>query len=136
MIVLFLAACTPAGVSPTAEPAATRTVEPPMNTAIQASTPSVTPSIPPGQVFSGEAEIEIEDFSFTPEEITITAGTTVKWSNKDDSAHTVAGDDGSWGSPRLSKGDEFMFTFNEPGTYTYHCAIHPSMTGTIVVIAP
>jgi plastocyanin len=86
-------------------------------------------------VLSGEAEIEIEDFAFNAASVTIKAGTTVKWSNKDDVQHDVKGDDGSWGSVPLNKGDDFTFIFTQAGTYTYHCSFHPSMKGTIVVVS-
>jgi hypothetical protein len=48
-------------------------------------------------------------------------------------AHTVTADDGSWGSSTLGQGATYSQVFTSPGTYTYHCAIHPSMKGTVVV---
>jgi len=131
--ILLLAACSPQPASTPAQPtslpmAATETLE-----AMPADNSSPTDSVLPG---SGEAEVEIEDFAFTPAEITITTGTTVKFSNKDNVAHSVKADDGSWGSASLAKGEEFFFTFTTPGTYTYHCEPHTSMTGTIIVVAP
>jgi plastocyanin len=84
---------------------------------------------------SGEVEIEIEDFAFTPATVTVKTGTTVKWGNKDTVSHTVTGDDGSWGSTLLNKGDNFSFIFSQAGTYTYHCTPHKSMKGTVVVVS-
>ena len=87
------------------------------------------------QGLSNEVEIEIEDFAFTPATITVKVGTTVKWGNRDDVQHTITGDDGTWGSTLLKKGDDFSFTFTQAGTYTYHCSPHKSMKGMVVVIS-
>jgi plastocyanin len=79
-------------------------------------------------------EVTIEGFAFEPQETRIAAGTTVTWLNAEDGApHTATSDDGVWDSGTLQPGEEYSFTFDEPGTYPYFCAIHPSMTGTIVV---
>ena len=64
----------------------------------------------------------------------VKAGTTVTWSNQDGTQHTSTSDTGIWGSKILNPGNTFSFTFSTPGTYTYHCEIHP-MTGTIVVVS-
>jgi len=82
---------------------------------------------------AGEEAITIEGFAFGPADITVPAGTTVTWTNNDSAPHTVTADDGSFGSENLATGDTFSFTFGTPGTYTYHCNIHPSMTATITV---
>lgn len=81
-------------------------------------------------------EVEIEDSAFKPASITVKKGTTVKWTNKDDIQHNVAPDEQSdafKGSPMLSKGDSYSFTFNTVGTYSYHCTPHPFMKGTVTV---
>ena len=144
IFVLLLSACgvkagpTPAGTLP---PISTETLP-----AVSSQVPSLTSTPVPTpastiettttvQALSGEAEIEIEDFAFITASVTIKVGTTVKWSNKDDVQHDVKGDDGSWGSAALNKGDDFKFTFSQAGTYTYHCSFHPSMKGTIVVVS-
>jgi plastocyanin len=57
----------------------------------------------------------------------------VTWTNLDGVAHTVTADDGSWGSGTLGQGATYSHVFTSPGTYTYHCAIHPFMTGTVTV---
>ena len=75
--------------------------------------------------------INIQDFAFQPGEITINSGDTVTWINNDDAPHTVKGD--SLDSGTLSKGQEFKQTFNEPGTYEYHCNFHSSMKGKVIV---
>lgn len=135
LAVLVLAACAPAATPPPAEDTPTSIpIELPTATASPEATPD--PEASPDPEPSGEVEVEIEDFIFNPPMLTITAGTTVKWTNKDNSAHTVAGDDGSWRSSRLNRGSTFTFTFTQPGTYTYFCSLHPAMTGTIIVISP
>ncbi len=76
----------------------------------------------------------IKNFSFQPSTLTVSAGTTVAWENQDSTSHTVSSDaKGLFDSGALAPGDEFSFTFNTPGSYGYHCNIHPSMKGTIVV---
>jgi plastocyanin len=79
-------------------------------------------------------EVTINDFTFTPKELTIPVGTQVTWTNKDDDAHTVVSVDGkSFKSKGLDTGDKFSFTFSAPGTYEYLCSIHKQMKGTIIV---
>ena len=108
----------------------------PTTDSIQAPTLSSTlESTSTVEARSGEVEIEIEDFAFTPATVTVKTGTTVKWGNKDTVSHTVTGDDGSWGSTLLNKGDNFSFIFSQAGTYTYHCTPHKSMKGTVVVVS-
>lgn len=80
-----------------------------------------------------EEAIDIQGFAFNPPQLEISAGTTVTWTNNDSATHTVTADDGSFDSGNLDTGATFSQTFDTPGTYTYHCNIHPSMTATIVV---
>src|SRR5829696_4563345 len=77
--------------------------------------------------------VSIQDFSFDPGQITVAPGTTVTWTNEGPSPHTTTADDGSWDSGTLQQGEDFSFTFDEPGTYTYHCSIHPDMTASVKV---
>ena len=72
--------------------------------------------------------------AFNPSSISVAAGTTIKWTNKDAVAHTVTGNNGVFNSTNLNTNSTFSFTFTSPGNYQYHCALHPSMTATIVVI--
>ncbi len=65
----------------------------------------------------------------------ITQGDTVFWLNRDDLTHTATADDGSWTTGNIAPGDERSHTFNAPGRIGYHCAIHPSMKGTLEVVA-
>jgi amicyanin len=76
----------------------------------------------------------IQNLAFSPNPITITVGSTVTWTNRDGAPHTVTADDGSWGSTStLGQGGTYSHVFASPGSYTYHCAIHPFMKGTVVV---
>jgi glucose/arabinose dehydrogenase/plastocyanin len=77
--------------------------------------------------------IEIKNFSVQPDSITVPVGTIVTWINRDPASHTITSDDGKFDSGTIKSGGEFRFTFSQPGTYTYHCAIHPSMIGKVVV---
>ncbi len=77
--------------------------------------------------------VEIADFAFSPETLTVAAGTTVTWTNDGEKPHTATHAGGAFDSGRLEPGDDHRETFDEPGTYEYFCAIHPTMTGAIVV---
>jgi plastocyanin len=96
--------------------------------------------------------VTIKDFSFSPATLSVKAGTTVQWINSGPSSHTTTSDGGVWNSGTLSApsgggaygggsaGGTYQFTFNTPGTYPYHCSIHPpsiaayaGFTGTITV---
>ena len=81
------------------------------------------------------AEVEIDQFAFVPQRISVKAGTTVTWINEDDAPHTVASSNKLFKSNALDTGDKFSFTFTTPGTYAYFCSVHPHMTGTVVVEA-
>jgi plastocyanin len=83
---------------------------------------------------SGTAEVDIVNFSFNEAETTVKVGDTVSWTNSENGIqHTTTANEGLWASGALDSGGVFEFTFTEPGTYTYFCSIHPSMTGTITV---
>ena len=77
--------------------------------------------------------ITIQNSSFNPSMLTITAGTTVTWVNKASGTMDVTSDSGLFSSGNLTNGMSYNYTFNQTGSFPYHCAIHPSMTGTIVV---
>jgi plastocyanin len=80
-----------------------------------------------------ETAVSIVDFAFQPASIEVAVGSTVTWTNTGAATHTVTADDGAFDSGRLGSGATFSQTFATPGTFTYHCEIHPQMTGTIVV---
>jgi plastocyanin len=78
-------------------------------------------------------DVKIDNFSFTPQSITVIVGTTVTWTNRDDIPHTVVGTDGVFKSTVRDTDEKFSCTFTKAGTYPYYCSIHPKMTGTVVV---
>lgn len=75
----------------------------------------------------------IKGFSFQPDVLKVKVGAKVTWTNDDTIAHTVTADTNSFASGNLQPGGSFSFTFTRPGTYAYHCSIHPSMHGSVVV---
>jgi len=75
----------------------------------------------------------IKGFSFQPDVLQVRVGAKVTWTNDDTVAHTVTADTNSFASGNLQPGGSFSFTFTRPGTYAYHCSIHPSMHGSVVV---
>ena len=79
------------------------------------------------------ARVEIKDFAYQPETLTVRTGTTVTWINHDDELHTVTASAGRFASPGLEHDETFFQRFAEAGTYTYFCALHPRMTATIIV---
>lgn len=99
------------------------------------------PPPPPGP----SASVSVADYSFTPGTLTVKVGTTVTWTNSGSVSHTVSADDGSWGGGPLAGtapdmygngggvGGSYARAFTAAGTFPYHCAIHPSMTGTVTV---
>src|SRR5215218_11451091 len=77
--------------------------------------------------------VSIQDFFFSPDQLTVAPGTTATWINDGASPHTSTADDGTWDSGTLQPGESFSFTFDDPGDYSYLCEIHPDMTATITV---
>jgi plastocyanin len=80
--------------------------------------------------------VTMKNFAFDPPTLTVKPGTTVTWVNQDSASHTVVSDAGSpesFSSDTLSTGGTYTRTFTAPGTYPYHCSIHPSMKGTVIV---
>lgn len=77
--------------------------------------------------------VTIANLKYAPASLTVKAGEKVTWLNNDSVSHTVTFDDSVFDSGVLGNGDSATYTFETPGTYTYHCTIHPSMKGTVVV---
>ncbi len=99
------------------------------------STPT-TPTTPgtggngtPVSIVSGASVMTTTAFSPSP--VTIAAGGSVTWTNNDNTAHTSTG--GSWNSGSIAPGGKFTMSFPTAGSFTYHCTIHPGMTGTVTV---
>jgi uncharacterized protein (TIGR03118 family) len=102
----------------------------PATSMISVTVPQVTPP-PPSP---GSYAETINNFAFTPTPLTITAGSKVTWTNQQQGVpHTVVSDAGTFSSPVISDGKTYSVTLNTPGTYTYHCSIHPFMTAEITV---
>jgi plastocyanin len=78
-------------------------------------------------------QVVIENFSFAPATLTVKAGTKVTWINRDDVPHTVNENDKRFKSGPMDTDDQFSYTFRDPGTFSYFCALHPKMTGQIIV---
>jgi plastocyanin len=78
-------------------------------------------------------EVKIDNFAFTPGEVTVKAGTQVSWINHDDIPHTVDSTQGKFKSAALDTDEKFQFRFSEPGEYPFYCRMHPKMTGKIIV---
>ncbi len=77
--------------------------------------------------------VSIPGFNFSPQELTISMGDIVTWTNDHSINHTSTSDDAVWDSGVIPPGGSFSFTFDNAGTFPYHCTIHPAMTGTITV---
>jgi plastocyanin len=78
-------------------------------------------------------EVKIDNFSFSPQTLTIKAGTTVIWTNRDDIPHTVVSDDKVFKSKVLDTDEKFSFTFDKAGNFPYFCSVHPKMTAKVIV---
>ena len=96
------------------------------------------PAKQPSQMSSENAtanadEVVIQNFTFQPATLTVKAGTKVTWVNRDDDPHTATDTEKRFGSKALDTGDRFSTEFTKPGTYNYYCALHPKMTGQIIV---
>lgn len=79
--------------------------------------------------------ITIVNFAFSPASVTVPAGTTITWTNQDTAPHTVTSDTGLWDSGTVNTGGSYSRTFSTPGTFPYHCAIHPFMKAEVIVQA-
>ncbi len=76
--------------------------------------------------------IEIKDFAFNPQTLTVKSGEKVTWINRDEEPHTIVSVEKQFKkSTALDTDQEFTITAGAPGTYTYFCSVHPKMTGTI-----
>jgi plastocyanin len=93
--------------------------------------PSVAVSAPAAPV-AGD-QVSIDGFAFAPVTLTVKAGSTVTWTNRDEEPHTVVANDGSFHSPGMGTGATFTHTFASAGKFEYVCSIHPMMHGTVVV---
>lgn len=79
--------------------------------------------------------IKISDTGYTPSEVTVHVGDTVRWTNTSSTVHTATSIDGVWDTDSLTQGKSYDFQFTQPGKYNYHCSFHSNMKGTITVLA-
>jgi plastocyanin len=116
VIVLAIAACS-GGASPTTPAAAQSTAA----------------SAPASGGASGSNAVEIKGLAFNPASISVKTGSKITWTNNDSATHTVTLDDNSVDSGNVNVGSTFDHAFATAGTFAYHCKIHSSMHGTVVI---
>lgn len=113
----------------------------PVTTVAEGSPASATTGSPvatsgPSVTEAGDrVEVTIDNFAFSPSELSVPAGTTVVFINEDDVVHNVLSEDGQLQSPDLGAGDSYEVTLDQPGTIPYICNIHQYMRGTVTVTA-
>ena len=95
--------------------------------------PAPTPGGPSASVAIPVGAESLGNRAFTPDALSVTAGTTVTWMNTDSIAHTSTSDAPGWNSGTVAPGGQFSAAFQTPGTFAYHCSIHPGMVGSVVV---
>jgi plastocyanin len=101
----------------------------------ETTAPAEVETAPSGEA-PRSAKVEIVDFAYGPETVTVAAGGKVTWRNEDSADHTVTLDDGSFESGDIAEGKLKSESFKSPGSFAYHCEIHPEMTGTVEVVEP
>jgi plastocyanin len=79
------------------------------------------------------ADVTIDNFDFSPTPLTVKAGTTITWTNRDDIPHSIVCPELKMKSQALDTNDAFSYQFGKPGTYNYICGLHPHMHGQVVV---
>jgi len=89
-----------------------------------------------GGAVPGANEVWIQNMTFDPSSITVTAGTTVTWTNKDAIGHTVTSDSGFFDSGNIGTNGTYSYMFATEGTFNYHCKVHPAMIASVTVTAP
>jgi plastocyanin len=101
------------------------------------SDPATSAASAPTTTMTATAEstdkVDIADFAFDPETISVKAGTEVTWTNSDDGTHTATADDGSFDTGDLDRGRSRSVTFDTAGSFTYYCRFHPFMKATVEV---
>ena len=112
-LAFLLAGCYGSGYAPPATPA-----------------PTTQAAAPPA---SGVVNVELVNFAFSPQTVTVAEGTRVIWTNKDSVQHTVTEDKGAWDSGPINPGQFVERVMYNKGVFQYHCTIHPRMTSTVIV---
>jgi len=107
----------------------------PNTTAKEAPAEPTVPAAPAEQPeIPTSATVEISGYKFTPATVTIAVGGTVTWVNKDNAAHNVVFDGDSFEPPNLHEGGTWGHEFNDAGEFAYHCGVHPTMKGKVIVV--
>lgn len=83
---------------------------------------------------SEDVEVRIQDYSFQPGNLRVSAGTSITWTNRDGVPHTATARDGSWDTGILRTGESATIVMTEPGVYDYYCLPHPTMQARIEVV--
>ena len=97
--------------------------------------PAEAPAAPAeGEKLERSVKVEIANFEYSPDPVRVEAGGKVIWQNEDSVAHTATADDGSFDTGEIEEGKLKSESFKQPGTFTYHCEIHPQVHGTIEVV--
>ncbi len=142
LLSLFLTSCTQSngreyvqGSNSESQANAPPTASPNANKDMSNMNMPAKPPVAPKNMQAGVAanQVVIENFSFAPATLTVKTGTKVTWINRDDVPHTVNENDKRFKSGPMDTDDQFSFTFSAPGTFSYFCALHPKMTGQIIV---
>lgn len=110
-------------------------MEAPQNQTGQTTSGAVSPKTPAATPTAGTVQVDIKGFAFVGQTVRIAPGTTIRWKNFDTAKHTVTSDTGVFNSGIMVKDQTFSYKFTKEGTYKYKCALHPDMTGEIVVRA-
>jgi amicyanin len=87
----------------------------------------------PGLAQEAKKDISIDNFTFSPPELSVSAGTTITWTNRDDIPHSIVSKIGAFRSKALDTGDSYSLTFKDAGTFDYFCGLHPHMVGKVIV---
>jgi plastocyanin len=96
--------------------------------------PAEAPAPSEGEKLGRSVKVEIANFEYSPDPVQVEVGGKVIWQNEDSVAHTATADDGSFDTGEIDEGKLKSESFKTPGTFTYHCEIHPQMHGTIEVV--
>ena len=95
-----------------------------------AGSPNATANDQPS---AAKVEVQIDNFSFGPQTVTVPVGAMVTWTNHDDTPHTIVSTEGVFKSKVRDTDEKFSYTFTKAGKYAYYCSVHPKMTGQVIV---
>jgi plastocyanin len=98
-----------------------------------APSPSPTPGGSLSAIAIPTGAESLANRAYAPDNLSIAVGSAVTWTNNDSIAHTSTSDGNGWNSGTIAPGAQFSFTFQNAGTFPYHCTIHPGMVGTVEV---